>query len=292
MLNTIKYYYQQNSLNNRELAILLWILLALVFFIWKPDIRKSLTSVLKALAHKKILIPIIIVGIYALLEVVILKYLRIWDIFLIKDTIVWFLGTALVMLPNYEKVTLAGSNVKRLILDNIKLSFFLEFIANIYAFPLIVEFLLIPVLVIIVGMAALSEKDKKYQVVLTITNWLLTIYGITIIGHSLYLLISTITSSLTLATLYSLISYPVLTLFFLPCIYIFSLYATYEMLFLRVDWQLKQNTSLARYAKYRILKFANFDLGKLRLVNKNLKLELMNAYTKEQTESVIKSITN
>lgn len=82
-----------NTLNTRELAMLIWLLILLVWMVLNKKIRKSLYDVVKAFCNIKLITPIILFLIYTICVVVVLFKVNLWGTFLLKDTIVWFISS-------------------------------------------------------------------------------------------------------------------------------------------------------------------------------------------------------
>lgn len=287
MLNLIRDVYLTNSLNTRELAMLMWMLLVLIWLFVNSRTRSAVFSLFRAFISGKILSSILIISIYSGLEILILKRLGYWELSLAKDSVIWFLGTAFVMLVNYEKATSDSNSIRKLIINNIKLSFVLEFLVNFYTFPFVIELIMIPFLVLIVGMATVSEKMKDAEIVKKFMGLILGIFGICILLYTTLNLLKYPEQFFTYWTIKDLLLFPILTTAFLPCIYFFSLYATYELLFLRIDWQLKDNKNFRFFAKAKILQKCHISLYKVRRFSQNVGITLSNAHTKEEVLSLI-----
>lgn len=135
-----------NIWNNREKALIVWILIVLVCIVVSKNLRPSFLSVLKALFARKIAPAMLVMLAYISLVVFAAYKLHYWDISLLKDTVIWGLGTAFIMFMHYDKVNTERKYFKKVLLDNVKLVVLLEFIINLYVFNFVVEFLLVPVL--------------------------------------------------------------------------------------------------------------------------------------------------
>src|SRR2546421_9768941 len=155
--------YIVNFFNNREKALIIWILIVLVLLLANKDIRPSFLSVLKALFATKIVIALLVMLAYISLVVFAAYTVHFWDLSLLKDTIMWVLGTAVIMFVNYDKAIKESHYFKKVLLDNVKLVILLEFIINFYVFNLVVELLLVPVLFAIAALLAISGTKKEYK---------------------------------------------------------------------------------------------------------------------------------
>ncbi len=207
--------------------------------------------------------------------------MHLWDISLLKDTIIWTLGTAFIMFVNINKVNKESKYFKKVLLDNVKLVVLLAYIINLYVFNFVVEFLLVPVLFFIGALLAVSDTKKEYKPVKTLLQILVAIYGISLIIFAIVQVIGDFKDFATLYNLKDFLLSPLLTVSFLPFVYFLALYATYESLFVRVDIFLRdQKKELIRFTKRQILCTCLFNLKKLNRLSKNCATQLMSVENK------------
>jgi hypothetical protein len=153
--------YVVNFFNNREKALIIWGLIVLVLLLVKKDIRPTFLLLLKTLFVSKIATALLIMLAYVSLVVFAAYNVHVWDISLLKDTIMWVLGTAVIMFVNYDKAIKESHFFKKVLLDNVKLVVLLEFIINFYVYNLVVELLLVPVLFIVGALLAYSVPKRN-----------------------------------------------------------------------------------------------------------------------------------
>src|SRR6266487_2639991 len=123
-----------NVFNNREKALIIWILIVLICILVSKSFRPPFLSVLRALFARKIATAMLAMLAYISLVVFAAYKVHFWDISLLKDTIIWTLGTAFIMFVNSDKVNTESKYFKKVLLDNVKLIVLLEFIINLYVF--------------------------------------------------------------------------------------------------------------------------------------------------------------
>ncbi len=270
-----------NIFNNREKALIVWILIVLVCIVVSKSFRPPFLSVLKALFARKIAIAMFVMLAYISLVVFAAYKLHVWDISLLKDTIIWGLGTAFIMFMNYDKANTERKYFQKVLLDNVKLVVLLEFIINLYIFNFVVEFLLVPVLFVITAMLVVSGTKQEYKPTKKLLQFVLAIYGISLIIFALVQVIGDFKDFATIYNLKDFLLSPLLTVSFLPFIYLLALYATCESLFTRVDIFLKdQNKELIRFTKRQILRACLFNLKKIQRFSKSYSSQLMSIKNK------------
>ena len=76
-----------NTLNGREKAVIVWLLIFLFWALSQKNIRTSMLGVLKSLFQKKIPAVFIAMFFYVFLILLLFSKIQIWDVSLTKDTI-------------------------------------------------------------------------------------------------------------------------------------------------------------------------------------------------------------
>jgi len=206
---------------------------------------------------------------YVSLIVYFLKKIGLWDIGLLKDTVLWFFGVAFIMVINFNKVSENEYYFRKVLLDNLKLVVLLEFIINLYVFSLAVEIILLPVLFSIVVLSAVAESKKEFLIVRKVSNFILGLAGICFVIFALTNTFMDFRSFANPENLHSLLLPPILTLSFLPFIYFFALYSLYESFFIRIDI-FNDDKAISRYAKRKIFTKFHINLRRLRKFTKEV----------------------
>jgi len=210
-----------------------------------------------------------------------------WDISLLKDTIMWMLGTAVIMFVNYDKVIKESHYFKKVLLDNVKLIVLLEFIINFYVFNLVVELLLVPVLFFIVALLAVSDTKKEYKQVKNVLQFLMALFSIFLIIYALVQIVGDFKDFATINNLKDFLLAPLLTVSILPFVYFLALYATYEDVFTRVNIFLRdQNKELRSFTKRQIARACLCNLKKLTKFSKDYTTRLMSIENKSDIVSL------
>jgi len=274
------------SFNNREKAIAVWLLLFFVWIFFRKDTRTAVFNVLKVFFDKKIISIVLGMLLYTLLIVFSLNKFGLWDAFLLKDTIFWVIGTALVLLFSTDKATQDIAFFKVTVFNAFKLVVILEFIINFYAFNFWVEMVLIPSLVIIGGMSALTETKVEYKTVKRFINSILAFIGFFLVIYAGGNVIANYQTFVNLKNLNTLITPPLLTLFYIPYLYLFALVMAYETLFVRLGIFIKDKR-LLDFTKQRILLLCTLNLGKLNLFAQTYTREFMELNSKSAVRKLM-----
>ncbi len=188
-------------LNNREIAVLVWISIFFIGALLKRDRRSAFYKVLKALYVKQIILSIICMLLYVSLMVFAFYSIGFWDKSAIKDTILWTFGVAFVMLVNSNKASNDENYFRKVVVDNVKIVLIFEFIINLFTFSLIIELIVMPIVTIAVMMKAIAELKTEHKQVENILNNALIIFGSIVIIFTFYRVIIDFKSFATLQNL-------------------------------------------------------------------------------------------
>lgn len=265
-----------NTLNGREKAVIVWLLIFLSWALSQKNIRTSMLGVLKALFQKKIIVVFIAMFFYVFLILLLFSKIQIWDVSLTKDIIFWIFGSALVLLMNVNKATQDEHYFRKILLDSLKLILVLEFIITLYSFNFWIEMLFVPVMFLIVAMGAVAEIKKEYLPVKKLIDYVLSFIGIFLIIFAVSKIIGDYQGFVTANNLRSFVLPPLMTLAYMPFLYIFALIMAYEILFVRLDIFLKNDKKLAAFAKQKIFRLCLLNLGKLNRFAKESTSDLLN----------------
>jgi hypothetical protein len=262
--------------STRELSLLLWISVILIAILLVKSIRKSIFAIFRLFFSKQILPVVIALTIYTLLSVLFLKQVSLWDKSLIKDTVFWFIGFAMVIFFTINKAK-DTSFFKTILKECFKWTIFIEFFVNLYTFSLITEIIMLPIIVLFGVTQAVAQTDKKNEAASKLLTNLLAIIGTVYIGYALYKTITAFKDIWTLQNLQTFLLPLLLTVLLLPYFYLVALYMHYQELFITVDFMTNDNSIKAKLKRIIFLT-ANVNLNKLTSIKQKLrKADLYNS---------------
>lgn len=248
-----------NNIDNRETALAVWLCIALAWMIYKNEVRKSLIIVLKTFFLKPILISIFLMSSYILSMVLLLSWIGIWNESQLKTTLVWSITVGLILLFRVNKISNDKTFFTKAIRENFKLTIIIDFIMNLNVLSFWIEFILIPIMVVITGVLAITERAEKYidvqklmTIIVSIIGWSLFVYA----SWQVYIHFNKIA---TLETLRSFIIPILFSILYLPFIYLAIVYMAYENVFVRLQFVIK-DASLHKYAKQQLLLQLMFNI--------------------------------
>lgn len=141
---------------------------------------------------------------------------------------------------------------QKLLRGSLKLAIFVEFFLNFYVLPFAVELIFIPLLVVLVCVNVVVERDPKHADVRRLIDGVLSVIAVS-------LLIFVATSAIrdrgglfSLETAEQLLVAPALTLASVALLYLVAVWSTYEAVFARIDISVKDK-QLARRTKWAMV---------------------------------------
>lgn len=241
--------------NNREIAIGVWLAVILAYLISRPDMRRSLKGLTATFFSRPILTLYGLMLAYVALMVLGLHEIGLWETRQLKDTLIWLIVVAASSFFRLPRSADDPVYFKDALKDNIKLIVLIEFIIAFFPGHLLFELLLVPFGASVGIMIAFAERDPKYAKVESVFSWIASILGASFLLFALYKLASDILGFATLETLADFLLPPLLTVLFLPFVFVTTVYMSYERNFGLIERAIK-DAKLRRYAKRKaVLKF-------------------------------------
>ncbi|WHI48415.1 hypothetical protein [Microbulbifer sp. VAAF005] len=229
-------------LNNREIAIAIWLLIISVYIYSSSkmaDVRTAFKRVLSAFFVRQIISVLCLMVAYMAIVIYWLAELDLWNAEQLKNTVFWCASVGFMSMFKLEQFKKDKSFFRHSVLDNLKLLAILQFVVGVYTFSLWIEVLLVPVLALIAAMLAIAETDKKYHQVKVLLEYCLSLFGIVLIAYTLYMLTTKFGEFGKEKTAYDFFVPPLLTLCYLPFVYIMLVYSSYEQVFIRLKFSIK-----------------------------------------------------
>lgn len=276
--------------NPRELSLLVWNLVIVASLgIWVLDTRESRESFFNFWGELKKKIIFVTLGffVYVAALVVLLAITDMWSQKWTINTCFWFFGTALVIYFRVNKAAEQGLEFfKQIILNEVALIVILEFIINLYTFPLIIELILVPVVTLLVLIDAVAGTDQQFKPVRKLLRFLLSLIFLTLLSFSVWDIVVNFENYRSFVVLYSFVLPVILTLLTLPFFYLLSLFMVYEVIFNRIDRFFREKDSPAT-VRWEILRHCNLNLSRLKRVLDGGVNHLKGLETKEEVRNTL-----
>ena len=244
-------------LNNRELAILVWLGL---FFAWafsKRDVRSSFGGLLRTASSPTILMPFGAMLGYVALEVWLGSKASLWRADLTKDTVSWFIVSGTVLFFKFDQAS-KPHFFRRRIVAVLGITAFLGFFANFFVLSLVAELFLQPFVVILAMLAVIAERQEATRSVKKLADGVLVLIGLALLAFVSQQLYANWGNINTHTALLQLLLPIWLTIGLLPFIYLLSLYANYDSAFRRINFFVPDDRKARRRAKLALVTHIHF----------------------------------
>jgi hypothetical protein len=226
---------------------------------------------------------------YTVAVVCVLESLGFWKMSLLKDTVFWFCSSGIVVAFSVITSEDKENILSRALAGSVKAVVVLQFLINTYTFSLPVELVLVPVSVLVATMRAVSETDNESASATKLLTGVQIGLGL---GIVLFASLKAASDYAKLGTTDSITRFLlpiVLSLAFVPCIYLLVLVATYELLFIRLKMGQEVEPAVERYAKIQIILHCGLSLKKLKRFAKAHALDLMRIRSKDDMARLLDS---
>ena len=254
------------DLNNRELATLIWMAVFIGYVFFK-DLDGRATNALIQLLHAFFSPKIIMVVAWATFWIALcvwaLHYVGAWEFANLKTTLLWGVAFAFVTVLDVGRISEDHAYFRKTVRDTISAAVVLTFIAEAYSFSLASELILIPLLTMMSGVKVISENHTMHAQAGKLATTILIMAGAAYVGYGMYGVVSDFQTFATWNTVREFFIPIVLSLLFLPYLYVVSVVVSYEMNFVALQWAVKDN-ALRRYAKVQAITRFRLDLDGLR----------------------------
>jgi hypothetical protein len=202
--------------STREIAIASWFLLMFVISSFKREIRKSFLGVLRAFFAIKIVFPALLMASYVVAIVAVLHSIGLWNTLLIKDTILWFLFSATLVMYRYGTARNGHLPHREFLIDSITIVVMIEYVVNAYTFSLAIELMLVPLIALLIFVELIAQRDERYLRVSRLISKLQAFLGLVVVVHVTGKLIADLGPLSSMDTVRSILLAPLLTLGSLP----------------------------------------------------------------------------
>ena len=254
------------ELNNRETASLIWIAAFLGYaFLNDKEGHKAeaFKGLLRAFFAPKIIVVLVWASLWIILCVQALSYVGVWEISNLKTTLLWAITFAFVTLLDTNRISEDDTYFRKTIRDTIGATVVVTFIAEAYSFSFIAEIILTPLLALMAVIQILSEKNSEQASVNKLVSNILATMGLAYIGYGMYMVVTDFGEFASWNILREFFIPIVLSLLFLPYLFVIAVLVSYELTFLGFRWALPDD-ALQRYAKFQAIVRFRFDLNGLR----------------------------
>jgi hypothetical protein len=151
------------ELNNREVSIIIWTVLAITAMCLKRDVRSNLLEVFKAFFNRHFLSFFSLASLWMAVCVYGLYRVELWEYANLKTTIVWGVTFSFSSMFSLSKIRSDRSFFSGLVSGAVKPTAIVVFVTSLYSFSLWVEVFLVPLVLFLSLLGAVSSREEKMQ---------------------------------------------------------------------------------------------------------------------------------
>lgn len=281
------------ELNTREVAVLVWCLAAVAWLTINAKKRGTtygLMNVVRAFFCKPIMVVMVASFIWVFLSVVVLFQLGAWSFENIKTTVIWFFGFAFVALmnaPNEQGVS-EPDYLKNYLSGLLGLSVIVVFLAESYTLPIYLELVLFPVIFIFSAFQVMAARRPEFKAVGGLSRWVIATIAFVFLFYSIANIVFSPEDFFSWKKLSDFFLPLILSFCFTPFVMFLRVFMTYEMMFKRISFWLKDR-ALLRYAKIRSVVTFGIDVDALSLWCDSLAHQKMNISTRKDIDESLRA---
>jgi hypothetical protein len=237
------------ALNNREIATLVWSAIAIAAFGLKQEGRSAMWAVVRALCQPILLSALAVATLWIGGCVILMEREGLWEVANLKTTVVWAVTFAFVTMFDIERIGKPGF-ADKVVRDTINATAVVVFIAEFATFGLLAELAFVPFLVFLTLLRAISETKLEFAPVRKLLNGLAILVGAVIFAWSVFMIATEFTAFAQRSTALEFSVPIVLSLLFLPFIFVFGRWVAYERVFSAFIYAVP-DPALRRYTRWR-----------------------------------------
>ena len=262
------------------MAFVTWVL-------FKTNVASDLVGILKTWSTPKLLIPTLLLFACIGSEIVLGRRIGLWKHDLIKDSVVWVIGPAIGLFFGISDAGEKPHFFREAVLSTLKYSVFVEFYVNLVTFSLPIELVLVPVVTVITLLTVVAGKDEKFKPVRVLLNWVTALIGFGLLIAVSVRLAADWHHVDTLSDLRQLALPMWLTVGLMPYIFLLVLWATYGLLFVRINFATNDKKARRR-AKVALAFALNFRTHRVGQFGGPWLHQIGSASTFSQARSVVR----
>jgi hypothetical protein len=222
--------------NEREIAVVIWTGLFLLWAISLPKVRRGLPSLFEAALNPQIVGSVLAFVLYVAGSVFFASRVGLWKPALLSDTVFWFVATGFVLMSGSAGLfTRRGQALQPLISKVLGVALVVEVFVNLYVFPLPVELTLVPLLTLLVCLGIVAGHDPEHKVVSDLVGRIQAALGLGLFTYAVVRIALNWEGFLDIGILK--LALPIwLTLACVPFALLMGLYSAYSTAFAMIRW--------------------------------------------------------
>ncbi|MDH0659609.1 hypothetical protein [Empedobacter sp. GD03865] len=272
------------AISNRDLSIALWFLILLVYVSFFN--LNGTKRILESIFDKSFVILYILIIIYLGFFVFLLISKGFWENSYYKELLFWFFTSQFILLFNINKINRLRDFVV-IILELFTFNSVLDYLINLESFSFIVEFFLVPIVVLFTFILQLSlyksKTDNRYKKVTEFLNLIFLLLGFSVLIFTVLKIILDFNKFINLDNIKTFFVAPFLTIIYIPLLFLIVLYIKYEEAFINLNRYKFLNKKRLLKIKLSFIVLANINFKK---INKMKRMIIFNKQQLKEEEGI------
>lgn len=247
-----------STVSAREAAYATWITVGIIF-VFSSKYKRSLAySVIKTASQPKLVGLYFSLIIFTSVICIALSKIGLWEVQLIKTTVIWMIFSGIILISDSLKLSDRKITLVDYSKDQFKSISVVEFITSTYGFSFLVEFLLMPIIFLLVAATYTLDKNAHHRASNLLNN-IITLLGIAMVVTAAYGMIFEFGELASRRNIYEFATPAILSIAMIPYAYGLACYIVYDSLFSTINVFTK-NKKLAKEAKRKVVMSFNVNL--------------------------------
>ncbi|MEO3939796.1 hypothetical protein V3C41_01780 [Paenarthrobacter nicotinovorans] len=269
------------EVNNREWALAIWLGLLILIVLLVPASRRSVPDIFRAFSNHRILVPFVLLVVYTGGVIAVLMSVGVWDAKLITPAIVWFLTTAVVNFLRLPRAMKEIGYFRKLALGAVAAPVVVQFVVDLYPFPLIGEVFLQGGFILLGLLMAVASTKHEYAPAHRLLNVLIGLLALLVVVHSVIEITAQWSKIDFIGELKKFLLPVGMTAAFLPFMYGLTLYAAYELALTHMRVTVPPGTKLMKPAIGLAVR-TGFSVRRLSKVTQSTRFDMARASSVEE----------
>ncbi|MCO6451492.1 MAG: hypothetical protein J5I90_11955 [Caldilineales bacterium] len=273
-------------LTSRQLATITWLVIFVVWALTNTGVRKSIRSLLVTLFSLKLIILFTVIIGYNVAMVLGLWRVGYWDVTMLYDTVVFI---AIGAISSVSRAASRGVTYDRrfffkTLLVNLEVMVVFVFLLDFYPFRFWVEFLLIIPFFTLLGILVVGTEHKENaKKAHQLFKVLQASIGLLLIAYVLWQVVKNYEQLMHIETLFSLWLPFVMSLLFMPVLFLLCAVFAYEDAFVVLSLKGRDNERLTRWKKQRLFLHFGLNLKALQMFRRST---VIHEYAREKSADI------
>lgn len=251
-------------LNNREIAVLVWLGVFVGFALCVKATRELMPDLLRQIFASRLTFIFVAILTYVGLVVCGLRSVHAWGPDQLFETVFWLFGPGIVLVGRLTEARKHPHPLRRYLREAVALSVLIEFIDGVHTFVLRVELVFVPTVALLAMLLVVASSNPEYKQVEKLVNVVLGLVGLWLLSRAVIYVVRHSTEVFTPDTARDFSVPLMLTIAFLPFAYLLAVLMAYQTMLALVSLKVPKGSELYRYARGQAFHAAGLRLSSVR----------------------------